>query len=98
MIVKGWIVGACRTGTGTIVDVAYCKAYDDVQTILPDDYPLNIVDEITQSFGRVLRSISFKSLMRFPILIGRKDIPTSKHVRNTPTRLDAALEEEEVPS
>ena len=96
--VKGWIVGACRTGTGTIVDVAYCKAYDDGPTLLPDDYPLRVVDKITQSFRRVHISISFKAVMIFPMLIGQKDILTYKRVRNNPTRLDSALEEEEVPS
>ena len=44
---KGWIVGARGTGTGTIVYVDYCKAYDDGPTILPDDYPMKGVDEIT---------------------------------------------------
>ena len=57
---KGWIVSACVTGTGTIVNVVYFKAYDDGLTILPDDYPMKLVDEITQSFGRFHRSITFK--------------------------------------
>ena len=44
---KGWIVVARGTGTGTIFYVDYCKAYDDGPTILPDDYPMKGVDEIT---------------------------------------------------
>ena len=95
---KGWIVSARGTGTGTIVDVAYCKAYDDGPTILPDYYPQKVVDEITQSFGRVHRSIPFKAVTRLPMLIGRRDIPKAKRVRTTPTRLHADLEEEEAPS
>ena len=61
---KGWIVGARGTGTGKIVDVDYCKAYDDDQTILTSDYPLKGVDEITQIFGRFHRIIPFKSATR----------------------------------
>ena len=89
---KVWIVGARGTGTGTIVDVAYCKAYDDGPTILPNYYPLKGVDEITQSFGRVHRSILFKSVTILPILIGRRDITKAKHVRTNPTSIDADLE------
>ena len=44
---KGWIVSAHGTGTGTIIDIAYCEAYDDGPTIMPNDYPLKRVDEIT---------------------------------------------------
>ena len=88
---KGWIVGACVTGNGTIVDVAYFKAYDDGLTILPYDYPMKVVDEITQSFGRFHRSIPFKAVTRLPILIGRRDIPIAKRVQTTPTRLDADI-------
>ena len=36
--------------------------------------------------------------MRYPMLIGRRYIPTAKRARTTPKRIDAALKEEEAPS
>ena len=56
------------------------------------------VDEITELLGRVHRNIPFMVVTRLPMLIERRDIPTPKRIRTTPTRLDSDLEEEEEPS
>ena len=63
---KGYVVDARGTGTGTIVDVVYQKAYDDGATVgVPSAHPLNA---IRHELGRVHKSVPFSHVTRVPMV------------------------------
>lgn len=63
---RGYVVDARGTGTGTIVDVVYQKAYDDGATVgIPTLHPLNA---IRHELGRVHRGVPFGHVTRVPMV------------------------------
>jgi hypothetical protein len=83
---RGRVVAARGTGTGTIVDVAYDKAFDDGVPVLPDGHPLKgAAAEL--GMGRVHRNVPFSDVTRVPDIIGRGIIPTAKRQRRSVERL-----------
>ena len=63
---KGYVVNARGTGTGTIVDVVYQKAYDDGATVgVAHTHPLNA---IRHELGRLHKNVPFAHVTRVPMM------------------------------